>query len=381
MELTFPQTNRLLKTQFPKIELSYETISHKKVPANYTLGFAIPSGKKYFIWFTYYKSKDVCYLMELNKDKKIKTVFKIDICFHSSCAKGTILYGTLVPHNIVENDSIKDDLSPYNYFVIEDIFYYKGINTKECVMAEKLHFIREFCEKSVIQHFGENDHTKKLAVSFALPGMWIIERTESSNSDDELYVPESLIDELAYQVHHIQWRELFKIAPYINISQIQKAQIKLEYQIPKQLEMKSNVKPSDWLKPQYKYPTVFLVGADEQYDVYHLYTYDIDSNKNGKIQYTYYNVAYIPDYKKSVYMNSIFRKIKANYNLDAIEESDDEDEEKKVGISNQENNTKDGIVDLTKRVKMECVFHQKFKKWVPIRIVGDKERVVQNIRV
>ena len=86
-----------------------------------------------------------------------------------------------------------------------------------------------------------------------------------------------------------------------------------------------NVKPSDWAKPQYKYPTVFLVGADIQYDIYHLYAWNMNS-LNAEDRYIYYNVAYIPDYKTSVFLNSIFRNIKANRNLDYIEESDDEED-------------------------------------------------------
>jgi superfamily II DNA/RNA helicase len=40
----------------------------------------------------------------------------------------------------------------------------------------------------------------------------------------------------------------------------------------------------------------------------------------------YYDVAFIPDYSTSVMMNKLFRNIKENQNLDALEESDDEEE-------------------------------------------------------
>lgn len=386
MELSYQQTNHLLKTQFPKIELSYETISHKKVPNNYNVGLAIPAGKKYFMWFTFHKNKNVCYLMELNKEKKIGTVIKLNICFHQSCSLGTVLYGTLIPANQTSDTTaaISVDLSAatsqthykHQFFVIEDLFYYKGINTKELVYSEKLQFLNEFCDKLAISQFQPDDFgametaLKHINVTFALPGIWYAE----SNIDE--FTPETLLNDLAYQVHHIQYRDLNTIAPYLNISQIKKSQAKIECPMPKHLFMKPTVNPSDWNKPQYKYPTVFLVGADIQYDIYHLYAWNVygggaatDDNR-----YVYYNVAYIPDYKTSVFMNSIFRKIRANQNLDYIEESDDEDDGR--GEDGDKKN-----VDLTKRVKMECAFHPKFKKWVPKRIVGDRERVIQNTRV
>lgn len=56
------------------IELSYETIYHKKIPSNYNICFAIPQAKKYIVWFTFYKNTDVCLLMELNRAKVITNI-------------------------------------------------------------------------------------------------------------------------------------------------------------------------------------------------------------------------------------------------------------------------------------------------------------------
>jgi len=61
-------------------------------------------------------------------------------------------------------------------------------------------------------------------------------------------------------------------------------------------------------------------------------------------------------------MNGIFRKIKENVNLDAIEESDDVAE--------------DRYVDLTKEVWMEFGFLPKFKKWLPVKIADRHVKVV-----
>lgn len=67
--------------------------------------------------------------------------------------------------------------------------------------------------------------------------------------------------------------------------------------------------------------------------------------------------ALIPSYELSVAMNRVFRYIKENDRLDALEESDTEEE--------FENQDPGKYVDLTKVVPMWCVFHGRSKKWVP----------------
>jgi hypothetical protein len=76
----------------------------------------------------------------------------------------------------------------------------------------------------------------------------------------------------------------------------------------------------------------------------------------------YYGIANIPDYQTSIYMNRLFRNIPEIADLDKIEESDDEDE--------FQNPKEDKWVDLNKHVYMECKFHWKFKKWVPVKTVS-----------
>jgi hypothetical protein len=59
-------------------------------------------------------------------------------------------------------------------------------------------------------------------------------------------------------------------------------------------------------------------------------------------------------------MNKLFRIIKENNDLDALEESDDEEEFENPNI--------DKFVNLEKSYKMICNLNKKFKKWVPIKI-------------
>jgi len=67
-------------------------------------------------------------------------------------------------------------------------------------------------------------------------------------------------------------------------------------------------------------------------------------------------------------MNSLFRNIKENSNLDFIEESDDEEDFENIAV--------DKYVDLEKTLIMECIFHPKFKKWVPQRVLHGNQKVV-----
>lgn len=101
---------------------------------------------------------------------------------------------------------------------------------------------------------------------------------------------------------------------------------------------------------------IFLVTADLQSDIYHLTRDVLDPNST----YTT-DVAYIPNYTVSVFMNSLFRNIKENRNLDAIEESDDEDDFYDMRV--------DKYVDLSKEIRMECVYHKKFRRWIPYKTV------------
>ena len=59
MELKPYLYNKLFNS-IPDFELSYETISHKKVSNNYNICLAIPHGNKFIAWFTFFKDKDVC---------------------------------------------------------------------------------------------------------------------------------------------------------------------------------------------------------------------------------------------------------------------------------------------------------------------------------
>jgi len=105
---------------------------------------------------------------------------------------------------------------------------------------------------------------------------------------------------------------------------------------------------------------ILTAVADVREDIYTLYA--ASSTPVG--------TANIPDYKTSVMMNSLFRNIKENRNLDALEESDDEDE--------FEDTREDKYVDTTKRINMVCEYSAKYRSWIPRRM-AEKGQVPSSI--
>jgi len=315
--------------RFPKFELSYETVSHKKVFATTaSVALAISMGKKYFVWFTY---PNTCYLLELNKDKRIVSTSTIEIGIPQKYEFGTILYGTY-----------SSDSSP---FIAEDIYYYQGNPLANLCFGDRMGFLRDF-----MMAF---EHTKK----FVMPVMWLVNKGEELGYT----IPKSAVPLSAYTPHHIQYREVTRISPYINIPIPRKGIVEQAKPVVSTTPI-VQIPKFDYSKPQFRMPTVFHITADIEFDVYHVYAY----GHNGLPAYC--GLLGMPTYKLSVFMNALFRNIRENRNLDYIEESDDEDD--------FQNTDETKYVDLDKVESMECVFHQKYKKWIPVRLAPKNTNIV-----
>ena len=349
MELSHNEMNDLM-SRFPNFELSYETISHKKVSPSYNICLAIPQGKKCFLWFTFQGEKDCCILLDLNREKKIVKGTVINTIFDAKLSLGTLLYGTFI-----ENEETNNIGKSLNFFAIEDIFYFKGIALKKLNLHEK------FC--SMIDTINSTNNSKN-QIKFNLPVLWEIHNDQEVECATS--IPDNISQTIPYQIHHIQYRCLTEIKPFLNVFINRKLNFSNAVTQESKKEKIHNFDTidftCDYSKPQYRYPTVFQVTADIQFDVYHLFAHGTN------LKPIYYGVAGIPSYKTSVFMNSLFRKIKENINLDSIEESDDEEE--------FEDMTEDKFVDIQKVLLMECTFHQKFKKWIPTRVVENFSRII-----
>jgi len=366
----------LLNKTPQKIEFSYETMCHTKIPASdYEFCIAIPQSKKYIGYITLIQEQPneptnnvninpyypVLIIYELNRFRKISNIYTIATVIYSFCEivewmNETIFYGSIVS----------------GFFIIEDVLHYKGHSLRNAIFKEKIEIMTLILSLSDYFDYlppfqSGNNYIGKLVLPFFF------------KNEEKTTIPIQLVP---YPIHHIQYRCLLKLKPILNVSITRNGVIELDEQTNNKVAVSSCGKKTVttklyspfvstntfinkngysfiYNKPQYKKRTIFEVMADIQYDVYLLYAYNNTIKTNEK--HLFVDVAFISDYKTSIMMNSIFRNIKENVNLDYIEESDDEEE--------FENEKPDKYVYLNKKVNMECQFNYKFKKWMPIRIV------------
>jgi hypothetical protein len=303
-------------SDFPLIKLSYETTVHKKVYDAHVV-FAIPDGCKHYAWFTTHNNQNVCWLLELTPSNTICKVTPCLTSFSDTLSYGTIVYGTVFTN------------STHTYFSIEDIFYYKSTNLQEQSYLKRLEIIENMLTNELSMNKITNNY-----VTFGVPSM-----------DTQFYKLLTNIQTLPYKCSTIQFR-------YLEGPKKNKIH-NMKYIKPRNQNMEKNTVQLQ-TKPLFK--TVFKVMADIQNDIYKLYTLE-----NGN--YVYYDTAHIPSYTTSVMMNRLFRYIKENNNLDALEESDDEDD--------FENNNLDKHVFLDRDFLMNCEWNNKFKKWTPVNLASD----------
>ena len=347
MELYTNQFNHIMN-RFPYIEHTYETIATNKVSNDYNLALAIPHGKKVMVWFTFHLDTHVCYLLDINRKKQVFKATRISNYSTLNLSMGTILYGTLIDIN---SDIKENNETPI--FIMEDVYYYNGIELYKRHFSNKLKIF-----KNIISDI-QNINYDKLQIKCYIPVMWSVDLLEDSILSNNI---PSDVNTIAYNTHHIQYKTIYKTKPSFNV--ILNRKLNLNASTAKNTSNNYYISryTIDYSKPQYKMKTVFQVCADNQFDIYHLFAY----GKNNST--VYYNISYIPNYKISVFMNSIFRNIRENNNLDYIEESEDEDE--------FQNTDENKYVDINKTVLIECYFHYKFKKWVPIKVMPSKTKVV-----
>lgn len=356
--LTQSEKETILR-EFPNIKLSYETIIYKKV-YNSDYIVAIPEGKKCFAWFTSFNDKMICFIMELTNNKQISDIKIANVCFSDELAYGTILYGTIFYN------------SDNKFFCIEDIFSYKGNNFDRMNWGEKLTKINIMMKKDLKQVSYNNSF-----LVFGLPLM--------CKTNEEL---DNQLRDISYNIDSVQYKLFSRANAYIfmeyNVykSQISQTSQILQYTNRPQQNYHDNIRNTNanairnsstlcnnisndttpTNRQTVKRDIVFTIKPDIQNDIYYVHCL------NNEMKEEQHGITHIPDYNTSVMMNKLFRIIKENDNLDALEESDDEEE--------FENENIDKFVRLDKSYKMVCRFNHKFKKWVPIKLADDKSNVI-----
>jgi hypothetical protein len=319
--------------RLPTLELCYEKFLHNKVLADEYM--AIPFGNRCLIWFTYENEKHICMILYLNNQNKIIKHEKIVSVFSSSLVvgKGTILYGVIFnTHNKL--------YTTQNVAVI-NIHYLEGLNVYKTKYKDKPKLFNKLFNN--ISQLSLNKYNLIL-------GLPII--------SNDYYKLLTEMSSLTYKIICIKPINLNLYNLNLNFKHNANRNNLCENSTPNVNKNRNNKYKNNTTNAITKYICVFNIIADIEPDIYVLTTND-DSAFN--------RTAYIPNYKCSVMMNNIFRNIKENKNLDLLEESDSDDE--------FENIEEDKFVNINKKIKMECQYNIKFKKWIPIKIVENHTKV------
>jgi hypothetical protein len=288
---------------------------------------AIPDGIKCFAWFTTHKEQNVCFVIELNKNKQIQNTRIIKSCFNPDLVKGcgTVFYGTKIYY------------SKNHFFIIEDISYNKGINVSNKNWFDKFILFKDILDNYISQACYNT--------YFALPVM-------SNNYNDLI----NKIKMVKYKIHTIQFKYFNKSNVFLYAFYIPNNICNKQFGINNKqnsINNNNNCKKIKNINNKERKEIIFCVKPDIQNDIYSLYCCCDD-------KLILYDFANIPDYKTSVMMNKLFRTIKENDNLDYLEESDDEEE-----FENEDNCR---FVKLDISYNMVCSYNYKFKKWTPIKL-------------
>ncbi len=329
---------------FPEVKLSYEIFSHKKV-SNSDIVIAIPRGPKYYAWFVRRDARCICLLLELNDQNQITRVRETPCCFSSSLATNTLFYGTLYEHK------------KQPFFTVEDLLYYQGTNFQPKNFLCKLECLANIFRNEIRQV----SYGKKVCV-FGLPVM----HTDATQLRTMITRDQKISH---FQYRFFRKNNIFKVKPYVFWQQspsssetddVSRSSVPPRMETNDRRDTTSERRARGRVQLQ-TYDNVekrqngtrtciFKVTPDICNDIYHL------QDRGGKET----SIAYIPDYKTSVMMNKLFRNIKENDDLDALEASDDEEE--------FEDMREDKHVFLDRSYLMKCSLHPRFKKWVPEEI-------------
>jgi len=294
---------------FPNVPVCVEAILENPME-NITVCLAIPFGVKGLVWF----SEEYCYILTLSKDGKSFDNVTMDNTF-SYTNIGTVLYGTF--YFIGER--------PHFYFTIEDIYLYNYNNVSSLPIEKKIS-IWKYMLDNEIQPF--NLYSSPFIIG--LPFM----RTNWNEMKE-------LLPNISYKIQSIRFH--FKEERDYTIATNNTFHTYYYYPLNTN---KDKISVSD-LQPE-KMAT-FWVKADPIMDIYHIFSEDEKS---------YIGIACVQTLKSSLFLGSLFRNMKLDYEMDELEESDDEDT---APIQPKP-------IDTTKKIKMMCVFNIRFKKWCPISI-------------
>jgi hypothetical protein len=290
-----------LEKRFPEFETTREA-THKSAcqDSDDTLTVYMPQGRRCYLWFTINTDtgKDAIYVVTKKPRFEAKEIF-----FLNTGNWVPLHYGTIVTAFQIAAD----------IFVMTDLHYFRGVDVSTSICQKQ----KWACMAKCICPYYE--------MKLVLP------QARLPSTIAPVGIP-------AYRVHHVQERKWCNVGAYINLQQ--------------QQAVSPSPSPSPSLQ-QNKHIKSFRMRADPKYDLYRLF------DKNDKGDEIFVDYACVTDMETSKWLNSLFRIMKENENLDRIEESDDEEDFNDVDENKYTN------LDAVYNIK--CKFQTRLKKWIPIR--------------
>jgi hypothetical protein len=281
------------------------------------ISIAVPNGKKWYLWIVHspLTNTPVVVFIQFNQPfftqhTQITHYEMGTYSFHhelvysngTQTQDNTGYYGTLLSGVFFEMNSRR-------HFSCMDIHYYKGQNMSRFTWKDKFE-----CLDTLFTHSFNPIPLLKHGIFIGLPIM-----TSSFHS---------MLQELTHIPYEVyQFRILQSSSKSSQMIGVMKN------------------KPTQLIYAQ------FQLKATIEEDIYTIY----DSH------HKFVGYACIPDYKTSCMMNTYFRKIKENQSLDALEESDDEDE--------FENTSPDKFIKNHGFIPFKCIYSWRHKQWKPIECI------------
>lgn len=417
LRLASTERAAFLKNLPPNIKLSYEVGIHKKdesAAKDYDFCALSPAGTRCLAWATEWNSKHVFAFIELygedaTNDANLGDVHIQAACFDRGLCYGTVFDGILFKlkhETVLKSDALNENFSfSPSYFSIDGIHYYRGqyVHEFSCYKKQLEYLFKLFETRQLVQRgytvygvvFGlpiiKQSMRECLELIPTLPykvSALIFRRNDAGSKierlvyDDTEYTEDGTNSLVSNKTHvHEMPHEMPHETPHCEhdvdedenesittssssmIAAMEQPTVKhlplMPAPIPAPMPAHANIalqqKPGmnsgGSMNDRQKQVAYFLVKPDLQNDIYHLFV----KERNGK--YVEHNIAHVPSYKCSIYMNHLFRNIKENYNLDALEESDDEEEFENINI--------DRFVYLNREEVMRCIYNERFQRWIP----------------
>ena len=264
-----------------------------------------PIGKKCYLWFTYIDKQFISIIKFVNDNN----FYKVDLQYDNTLSyNNVLLYGYYLK------------MEGKSFFIIDNIINYNDYNYILNSKSFNIQYLFNIYN-IIFKYININNS-------------YILNAGKNNDSNIKIYIPYitdtyndifNNIYNLAYKPYGVSlWKKDKNIGLYT-------------------FNNNSNI-----------YEGIFQIRAQYNHDTYSLYC-----NNNNKLEF--YSNSLITDYKLSIFMNSLFRNIVENKNLDLLEESDSEDM--------FENIDENKYVDLDKYYFFKCYYNRRFKKWVPKTLI------------